>query len=188
MACADKSASMRTMISQERAGVPDTQLPILWVRVDETLRFGDPSLRELLAFWERKRGTRRMPNRADIDPPFELREHLANLVLIEVHHDPLRMRYRLIGTEITGAMGRDSTGKWYHDIYPPELLAQITESFAWIVRERRPLRSYGQAFYVDKSMYDYEIVNLPLSSDGETVDMVLGKLIFRFAGQEVRPA
>lgn len=164
--------------------MPDGWETIAWVKMDPDLRFVDPTMAAFLDLWDRKRGDRRMPSRADIDPPFDLREHLGSICLIEVHHTPLRMRYRLIGTEIVQTMGRDSTGKWYHEIYSPQLLAQINESFEWLVRERRPLRSYGRAFYSDKRFYDYEIANLPLSSDGDTVDMVLGKLVFRFGSGE----
>lgn len=160
----------------------DGGTPNLWVSLDPGLAFRDPSLAEVRAYWEGKRAGRTMPSRADIDP-LELKPHLGNLCLVEVHHRPLRLRYRLIGTEITRAMDRDSTGRWFHDLYHPALLADVERSYRWLIEHRRPLRSFGRAFYPDKNFYEYEFVNLPLSSDGETIDMVLGKLVFRLEGE-----
>jgi hypothetical protein len=145
--------------------------------VDPDLRFVDPRPQRLLDYWRTKRGTRAMPGRGDIDPT-ELREHLGNLLLIDVEHAPLRLRYRLLGTRITELMQRDNTGKYYDEIYGPDLLEAIYESFRWIFENRAPLRTHGEAFYPDKNFYAYEVLNLPLSHDGETIDMVLGELIF----------
>ncbi len=88
----------------------------MWLNLDPHLRFVEPRPLKLLDYWNAKRGTRAMPSRAEIVPT-ELGEHLANLVLIEVGHQPLRLRYRLIGTAITKAMECDNTGRYYDEIY-----------------------------------------------------------------------
>ena len=69
-----------------------------------------PRFAELLAYWQRKRGTRHMPRRSDIDPPVELVRHADSLVLIDVLADAQDFRYRLIGTQVVAGHGRDSTG------------------------------------------------------------------------------
>ena len=149
----------------------------LWVNIDPDLRFKDPRPLQLLEQWNEKRGTRRMPGRQDFDPT-ELGPHLGHLILIDVEHDPLRLRYRLIGTAITSLMQRDNTGRYYDEIYEPALLESIYESFHWIFAHRAPLRSHGEAFYPDKNFYTYEVINLPLSDDDDKVNMILGELIF----------
>ena len=148
-----------------------------WVRMDPDLACEDPALLDMLTYWEQRKAGRLFPARRDIDP-LELRQHLGNIVLIDVEHDPFRLRYRLLGTRITTTMGRDSTGKYYDEIYPAPLLEEIYRSFRWILEHRAPLRTFGEAFYEDKSFYDYETLNLPLSSDGETIDLIFGSLIF----------
>lgn len=158
----------------------DEETPDFWVGMDPTLTFRDPLALGLLAYWNEKRGDRPMPARRDIDP-LDLPDHLGNLVLIEVEHEPLRLRYRLIGTRITSAMERDSTGKYYDEVYEPAIIEHVYDSFRWILRHKAPLRTHGQAFYPDKNFYDYETLNLPLSDDGVTVNMVLGELIFHLA-------
>jgi hypothetical protein len=162
------------------AGLPNLKFQPsrdLWVNIDPDLRFKDPLPLQLLDHWNEKRGTRRMASRRDFDPT-ELGPHLGNLILIDVEHAPLRLRYRLIGTFITNLMQRDNTGRYYDEIYGPELLEAIYESFRWILANRAPLRSHGEAFYPDKNFYSYEVINLPLSDDDDTVNMILGELIF----------
>jgi hypothetical protein len=151
--------------------------PNFWVGMDRDLQCRDPSLLALHDYWQDKRSHRQIPSRKDIDP-VELGPHLGNTILIDVENEPLRLRYRLIGTRITEVMGRDSTGKYYDEIYPVELLESIYDSFRWIIDNKAPLRTHGEAFYPDKNFYAYETLNLPLSDDGELVNMVFGGLVF----------
>jgi len=148
-----------------------------WLNLDPGLNFTDGRLVDLLRYWDGKRRDRRMPARSDIDP-LELSSHLGRLVLVDVEYDPFRLRYRLIGTKVTETLDRDMTGRYFEEVYPADILADTVRSFEWMAENRKPLRLYGNAFYADKSMYDFEIVNLPLSEDGVRVNMVLGELIF----------
>lgn len=158
--------------------MPTAPIPNLWANLDPTLAFEDASMRALLDYWHVKRGARRMPARRDIDP-LEIKPHLGHICLIDVEHAPLRLRYRLIGDKITRAMGRDSTGRYYDEVYPPDVLASFLATFRWLVDQRRPLRSFGRTHYPDRNFYRYEILNMPLSDDDATVNMVLGKLTLR---------
>ncbi len=152
--------------------------PNLWVELDPALNCRDATLLAIHRYWEAKCGDRTFPGRADIDP-IDLAPHLGNIVLIDVQRSPLRLRYRLIGTAVTAVMNRDSTGKFYDEIYPEPLLGQIYASFRWMIEHRRPLRTFGEAFYPDKNFYEYETLNLPLAANGRDIDMVLGGLVFR---------
>lgn len=151
-----------------------------WVEMDPELQCQDRTLLEIHTYWKGKCSDGMLPRRADVDP-LDLRRHLANLILIDVEHDPLRLRYRLIGTRITEAMQRNSTGRYYDEIYDPEIVEDIYASFRWIFANRRPLRTFGQAFYPDRNFYSYETLNLPLSTDGTVIDMVLGGLVFHMS-------
>ncbi|MFC3229736.1 PAS domain-containing protein [Marinibaculum pumilum] len=158
--------------------------------VDPDLRLQHPRLVDLLAFWQGKCRDGWLPARADFRPD-ELVKHLPYLVLTEIRGDPLRMRYRLIGTAITKAMGRDRTGMDFHDLYPPKFLTPMKAGFRWLLENRRPLRGHGRIFQPDRRLYDFEILNLPLAADGEQVDMVLHELILSRAdkpgGSAYRP-
>ncbi|MBT3534584.1 MAG: PAS domain-containing protein [Rhodospirillaceae bacterium] len=151
-----------------------------WVNMDPMLALTDERLAELLAYWRKKRGGRFLPARGDIDPG-ELKPHLGRLHLIDVEYDPFRLRYRLIGTATTKVLDRDMTGRYFDEIYPPHILAEAIRSYSWLVENKRPLRQFGNAIYADKSIYDFEVINLPLSNDGVRVNMVLGELVFSLA-------
>lgn len=171
-------------------GIPEPEKPVrapnLWVELDPHLACKDPTLLAIHRYWLDKRGDRLFPSRADIDP-VDLAPHLGNLVLIDVEQEPLRLRYRLIGTSITRAMDRDSTGKYYDEIYAEPLLGQIYASFRWMIEHRRPLRTFGEAFYPDRNFYEYETLNLPLAADGRRIDMVLGGLVFHPVDRRLPP-
>ena len=56
--------------------------------------------------WDGKRQGRGIPARADFDP-LEIPPHiLPGILLIDVAHDPLHFRYRLVGTRDVGQIGR----------------------------------------------------------------------------------
>ena len=154
-----------------------------WNNLDPALRLTDKRLVDILRYWQDKRGDRLMPSRRDIDV-LELKAHIGRLHFIEVEYAPFRLRYRLIGTDTTEALDRDMTGRYFDEIYPPDILADAEQAFLWIAENRKPLRQFGQAVYANKSAYMFEIINLPLSEDGVTVNMVLGELVFTLGGRD----
>ncbi|WP_374301712.1 PAS domain-containing protein [Ferrovibrio sp.] len=67
-------------------------------------------LAELHAYWQSKRAGRPWPSRADIDP-LDIPLLLKYLLLIEVERlEPMRIRFRLVGTNFRQFYGRDLTG------------------------------------------------------------------------------
>jgi len=147
------------------------------VRVDPALAFDRFELRDLLGIWDARRQGRRMPARADLDP-FDLKEHLGHLFLVDVERDPIRFRYRLVGTKITNIVRRDVTGRYFEDIYTGRLLESMIEVQSWVMNESAPLRIFNRTGHPRNTVYVYDGLLLPLSTDGETVNMVLGELLF----------
>ncbi len=147
------------------------------VHLDWRLECRDPRLLALRDYWDGKRAGRAMPPRSCIRPE-EIPHLLPHVILVDIEAEPFRLRYRLIGTGITETMGRNSTGRYYDELYGPELLENINASFRELIRRKIPLRTYGEAFYSDKNIYGYETINLPLSPDGARVDKVLGMIMF----------
>ena len=64
-----------------------------------------PLIKQLVAYWEKKRGMRLAPCRADVDP-VELRMHLPNIFMVDVLDGGADFRYRLIGAAIVAGLGR----------------------------------------------------------------------------------
>lgn len=63
----------------------------------------DERIHELYRYWDGKRGERDMPDRRDLDPLSEIPRLLSAVWLLDVEYDPLRLRYRLIGSDLTVA-------------------------------------------------------------------------------------
>lgn len=139
-------------------------------------------LQEIREYWNAKRGARAMPRRADIDPA-ELRLHLPFLSLFEVLHDAagLDFRFRLIGTEIAGQLGRDNTGRTLREVLEladPELRQCMLDACSAAVTQKRPVLYQGTLREVGKEFIIFQALRLPLSEDGEKVSMLLGRACF----------
>jgi hypothetical protein len=135
--------------------------------------------RELMRYWDTKRGNRRFPRRADIDP-LELRSHLGHLFLIDVLPGGEDYRFRLLGSAMTQRYGRDSTGKTISEAYAaaPEIGAWILKIFAAVVVDKAPVVSEGRLSVVGKSFVIARALQLPLSDDDHAVTMILGEMRF----------
>lgn len=140
----------------------------------------DPVHGAVLAYWETKRGARRMPARRDIDPT-ELPRVLPYLQLIEAV-PPDRFRYRLVGTAIVQIFGHDYTGRFLDEL---ALGAERTNFFAGklqAVRDNaRPMFVRTQYVSAKGVHFMANRLYVPLSEDDRNVNMVLGSLTFEFS-------
>lgn len=136
-----------------------------------------PLLRQLHRYWDSKRAGRPMPSRPDLDP-VEIPGLLRHLILLDVTHDPVRFRVRLYGTAVTDLRGHDLTGRY---LYERSITGIGRQTRAWNLRtveERRPHYTVGD--YTDISdgrLGTFHRLGLPLSRDGERVDMLMIGLV-----------
>jgi len=147
----------------------------------------DPRLQEAYDYWERKASLRGLPSRLDIDP-VEIPRLLPHLMLVDVL-PPSQYRYRLIGTEIAAAQGMNATGKYVHEMLKDDgYRAYVLDLYDSVVRDRRAI--YTESVFL--SMRDgaternTKRLMLPLSSDGERVNMVFVVQVFFYNKQSAR--
>lgn len=69
-----------------------------------------PSVAALHAYLEEKRGTREMPDRADIRPS-EIARFMPNIIIAEAVNGGEDFRTRLFGTALVELLGEERTGK-----------------------------------------------------------------------------
>jgi hypothetical protein len=139
-----------------------------------------PLLRALRDYWEAKRGRRAMPGRRDFDPA-EIPSLLPHVFMLDVLPGGGDFRFRLLGSEITRRYGRDSTGKTLRDVYAvtsPTMFDQLTRLMTAVVESRRPVLSRSSLAAVSKDFVAYEAIHLPLSDDGQSVNIILGGTSF----------
>ncbi|HVM86462.1 MAG TPA: PAS domain-containing protein [Candidatus Binatia bacterium] len=136
-----------------------------------------PSTAAFYKYWDSKRRGRAMPARADIDP-LEMKEWLAGTALIDVIRDPAapgtyELRYRLVGSRPTLLRGMDVTGMRVDIAYYGANRDAAMENYRLVIEEKKLVYDWDHTPSADGFAREGETLLLPLSSDGETVDMVL---------------
>ena len=142
----------------------------------------DPNLRVLYEYWDGLRGDRPMPRRAEIEPA-KIPKLLPYIVMYTVLPGG-GYTIRLVGEEIVNFTGGNATGRPSGSSLPlraAEILNKILDA---VVAERVPKFRAGKAHWQpDKSYRDFEACFLPLSANGQDVDIVLcGIALSEFRG------
>jgi len=147
----------------------------------QPLPISHPRLQRLYGYWSAKRGARKMPSRADIDV-LDLRYVLGNIMLVDViEGSPPRFRIRLHGSNLSGRAGYELTGKMLDELPESEFRKQVRERWTEVAATGEPRHCDRNLHVFDRRSYHYESIVLPLSADGETVNMELVALIYRDA-------
>jgi hypothetical protein len=137
-----------------------------------------PGTAAFYRYWDGKRAGRAMPSRADIDP-LEMKPWLSGTALVDVTREPpgsLRpygLRYRLIGTRPTLLRNRDVTGLRVESGYFGADLEAALENYRLVIEQKTLVYDWDHTPASDGFAREAETLLLPLSSDGENVDMVL---------------
>lgn len=140
-----------------------------------------PRIRRAYEYWDSKRRGRPMPSRADIDP-VEMRDLLPGIILIDVVHNPTRLTYRLVGTDEVEVRGNNPTGK---DVR--ENVFAVTPEFGfetYRLAAEQGLVIYDQEPWASPNprLSELASVVMPLSSDGQTVNMLMAYCDYRRTG------
>ncbi|HEX6980222.1 MAG TPA: PAS domain-containing protein [Alphaproteobacteria bacterium] len=139
---------------------------------------GFPRLRELYDYWHRVRGARDVPLRSDIDP-LDMRGVLGHVVLFDVERDPIRFRYRLVGTELARVRGVDLTGRYIDEVSIFSAHDAIIRFYTRVVTEPCIGLQRGPDTLFDARVGCMFRLSLPMSSDGRAIDMILGGFEYR---------
>jgi hypothetical protein len=137
------------------------------------------SARSLLTYWQRIHPPHGLPGRQHFDPA-AVASLLPNIVLVEVHRDPLRFRYRLLGSRVDAVNGKALSGMWLDEAYADHPnAAPLLSEYRQLVETGGPAWRRGNPNVVpEPGCQTIEVLRLPLASDGTTVDMVLGITLY----------
>jgi len=128
---------------------------------------------ELFTYWASLRDGQRLPGRRHLDPG-GIKRLLPTVSLIDVVGEPLDYRMRLAGTALYGVYGREITGKRIADIYNSQAADYWRGELGKVVSERRPAVGVHNLAWRGASHLSIMWLRLPLASDGDAVDMILG--------------
>lgn len=126
----------------------------------------------LFAYWAGLRKGGRLPSRADIRP-VDIKTFLPMLSLTEVVPDG-RFRIRLAGTGLFSVYGAEITGRTLHEIYAGAAAEYWRRELAAIVSDRQPAIGVHSLGWRGAPHLSVLWMRLPLSGNGEDVDMILG--------------
>jgi hypothetical protein len=126
---------------------------------------------ELYAYWASLRQGPRLPARRDIDPA-GFKRLLPSITLTDVLGGEFRIR--LAGTALYPVYGREITGRTLAEVYTPAAADYWRTELSRVAAERRPAAGVHNLGWRGASHMSLLWLRLPLASDGERVDMILG--------------
>jgi len=138
--------------------------------IDEVLaRIRSSKVALLLRYWNGLRRGERLPARDDIDPA-EIKAALPNVMITAISYQPLRVLYRLVGTEVVNWSRTDFTNRYADELVFESDAIDWTDFYRPVVEARKP--AYGISDWVGEKHGSQwvETVICPLSSDGEVID------------------
>jgi hypothetical protein len=133
-----------------------------------------PSTRAIFDYWDRKRGTRPAPARAEINPS-EIRTALGDTFMLAADFTD-QLRFRLAGTRVCALFGREIKGEAVPEMWSETSRKSIDALLASVVHESDGVVAGVTARTEDGSEIDLELLLLPLAHSGHARIRALGVL------------
>ena len=125
----------------------------------------------LLSYWNRIRATREFPSLADVNIQ-EIAEmwHLTFTIALPENEKPY---FQYFGPELVGIIGENLTNVDLEDAFHNSIMGSLIGFYDKVVAQRAPVSESSQ-FYNDGKEIRYRSLILPLSSDGQRIDYLVG--------------
>ena len=131
--------------------------------------------RRLFAYWNNRRGSRRAPERGEIDPG-AIRASLADSFVLTFDR-AAEHPFRVAGTNICALFCRELKAQSFGAIWDGPSRRVVGEMLACVVEETVPLVAGARASIADNLPVDLEMLLLPLYHQGRSDVRVLGALV-----------
>jgi hypothetical protein len=149
-------------------------------------QINSPRIHRLCAYWRQQCRGALFPRRGDIAPD-QIRDLLPNIMIVDVESNPLRFRYRLVGTRVVEYNGLEFTGRYLGEIGWPEE-QDLFDSYAEVVSTRRPFFGSLAWKLATGAVGRSEFARLPLSEDSEAVSQILAMEDYDFPQLDALPS
>ena len=146
-----------------------------------------PLIRRFYDYWRSIAPPGALPGRQHIAPE-AIVALLPRVWLLDVYRDPLRFRYRLVGTLLVQSAQRELTGQWLDEAHPQSVTKPaIADRYRFVAEAGLPTWRRGPAAWGrDPEHHMIENCITPLAKDGRTVDMLFGcSVLFDIHGREI---
>lgn len=132
-------------------------------------RLRSERVRNFNNYWRSIQNGRDVPLRADLNPA-HIKSLLPYMILSDVTHDPLRIRFRLAGSVVTDAFGYNIAGQWLDQVSLNAGLEFWQAQYQRMVDDREPVFGAALAVVDDRMTWRFEWGLFPLSTTGGVVD------------------
>jgi hypothetical protein len=131
------------------------------------------SSRLLFNYWNTIRKGRRAPDRSEIEPS-DVRQILGDTFILEVSMQLKTISYRLAGTRLCAAHGRELKGLGYLALWREEDNFEIARAVNLVYSEYQPILLAYAAMSAGERFVEYECILLPLLPAADGNARVLG--------------
>mgnify|MGYP003654531707 CR=1 FL=1 len=145
-----------------------------------------PHHRQMFEYWLGKFVGSVPPPRAAIGPSDIPPAILPWLVLYTVHwvsdqkgSDRPRFQFRLVGTSVVQRYARDSTGKYFEDVYDSATYPRMMAAFSDVALNCRPAYAQLQMPVPGRDFIPYERLLLPLAGEDGRVEAIIAVMAFK---------
>lgn len=132
------------------------------------------SSRQLYAYWEKQRGSRPAPDRADIDPA-PIRHALGDIFILAADFVD-DQRYRLAGTRLCALLGRELKGESFCASWTATSRGQLPDLLAELTNEQVGFVAGVGGRSTQGDVVDLELLLLPLAHRGHARVRAIGVL------------
>jgi hypothetical protein len=135
-----------------------------------------PSNRELYAYWDRQRGGRLAPERADIEPS-AIRQLLGDTFVLAADGNP-NYPFRLAGTRLCALFSRELKGASFLQLWERAGQTAMRELLSVVMEEKTAVVASVIAATAEDSMLavNMEMLILPLAHESRSEARVLGAM------------
>ncbi|RKQ72589.1 PAS domain-containing protein [Oceanibaculum indicum] len=145
-----------------------------------------PHHRQMFDYWHGRFIGTLPPSRSAIDPVDIPTAVLPWLVLYNVHWVPdeqgserPRFEFRLVGTGVVQRYNRDSTGKYFEDVYDNATFPRMMAAFSEVALNCRPAYAQLQMPIPGRDFIPYERLLLPLAGEDGRVEAIIAVMGFK---------
>jgi hypothetical protein len=132
------------------------------------------------AYWAGKCIGGRLPAREQIKP-YELKNWLPHILLVDAEEGYSDFRYRLVGSAIAQDFRVPPTGRLMSDVLAPfgaDSVQETLQIYRRVAQGAAPLRIKGSGDWFSQGAKTFEAILTPLSDDGVRVNMIFGAFVF----------
>ena len=136
----------------------------------------DARLAHVVSCWQRWRGPNLWPARDDIDP-FDLRQILPHLFLVEALDGGARFRFILSGAAVRQQLGFELSGRYLDDTFTGAQRKHIIANYRAVIsgHGHYTMQTWSQR---GRPVMQFRRLLLPMAADRIRIDLVLGFALY----------